>query len=770
MSQGISRRQFLRATGLTAIAGGAVAGRALPAAATAGSGSIIRTLPIAGLQAVILAPLSGTVSGNQTFNDGFEVPAGTTLTFDPNVSTTVTVRANVIVYGTLVMKPASPSVIHRLVFADVDESVFVGGGLDPVNTDIGLWVMGAGKLDIAGAEKQAWNRTGDHSSWSDGDELIVTPTAPGDYEFRSFTRGGTVPTVDNPYGGEASYLEPPGLTFADIVGNTHAANIEAIAAAGITKGCTTVTYCPNSPVTRGQMAAFLNRAMGLPPAPSAGFTDTAGHTFEDDINRVAAAGITLGTTPTTYEPDRAVTRGQMAAFLSRALNLPPAPSAGFTDTAGHTFEDEINRVAAAGITLGTTPTTYEPDEIVNRGQMASFLARAFNLPIPDIEVPTAGTAFRAEVLNLTRNVQIEGTAGGKTHIFIRSSSPQSIRYAAIRHVAPNFGSGNQADATGRYGLHFHQCGDGSRGSLVEGVVIRDADGHAFVPHASHGVAMVNCISYNTLMDAYWWDEGKDNQTDDVVWDKCVAALIGTASNHNPHRVGGFALQFGDRNVLTNCVAVGVGGQTDSAGIKWPEFANNSVWIFSTNVSHNNLRSGMFTWQNDTKDHDVGAFTCYHNGLYGINHGAYFNEYHYHDGLLYGNAVAGVILKAVNHLQTSAALRFERLTIDGAGITPNLVINGEHTTAEDNIPEPLLFVDCVMINETDIEVKVRNVRQDGGIGGQGFKDRWDFIDCGVQVADVEFTADADPESRVRIQNGSSAWEIDVTGSRSISPFA
>ena len=52
--------------------------------------------------------------------------------------------------------------------------------------------------------------------------------------------------------------------------------------------------------------------------------------------------------------------------------------------------------------------------------------------------------------------------------------PQALAHTEIRHVAPG--------AIGRYGLHFHLCADGSRGSVVEGVVIRDAESHAFVPH------------------------------------------------------------------------------------------------------------------------------------------------------------------------------------------------------------------------------------------------------------------------------------------------
>ena len=117
--------------------------------------------------------------------------------------------------------------------------------------------------------------------------------------------------------------------FVDDDGSTHESAIEAIAADGITVGCAPDRFCPDDPVTRGQMAAFLNRALGLPVAEvSSGFVDTAG-TFFDDIERLRAAGITVGCAPDRYCPDDPVTRGQMATFLLRALDLEPivpAPS------------------------------------------------------------------------------------------------------------------------------------------------------------------------------------------------------------------------------------------------------------------------------------------------------------------------------------------------------------------------------------------------------------------------------------------------------------
>ena len=95
---------------------------------------------------------------------------------------------------------------------------------------------------------------------------------------------------------------PPGGTFVDDDGILHEPNIEAIAAAGITNGCRPDRFCPSQGVTRGQMAAFLNRALDLPPAAESPFTD-AGGVFQDDINRLAAAGITRGCSETRFCPD-----------------------------------------------------------------------------------------------------------------------------------------------------------------------------------------------------------------------------------------------------------------------------------------------------------------------------------------------------------------------------------------------------------------------------------------------------------------------------------
>ena len=212
--------------------------------------------------------------------------------------------------------------------------------------------------------------------------------------------------------GTALAALPPGGTFKDDNQNIHEPNIEAIAAAGITRGCTppwNTLYCPTGDVSRGQMAAFLNRALALTATDTDFFSDDDGTVFEDDINRLAAAGITRGCNPPAndlYCPSSRVSRGQMAAFLNRAFEYPATATDYFGDDDGSIFESDINAIAEAGVTLGCNPpanTNYCPTSIVRRDQMASFLSRALDLdpivppPPATLEVETIAEGFERPV-------------------------------------------------------------------------------------------------------------------------------------------------------------------------------------------------------------------------------------------------------------------------------------------------------------------------------------------------------------------------------------
>jgi serine protease len=167
------------------------------------------------------------------------------------------------------------------------------------------------------------------------------------------------------------------------------ASIAAIYNANITTGCSIdpPLYCPSDFVTRAEMAAFLIRALGetpIDPPSGAVFTDVpASHWAAGYVERLVQFGITSGFPDGTYRPNDSVDRGQMAAFLIRALNETPVdPPSGtiFTDVpTSHWAAGYVERLVQLGITAGYPDGTYRPDDSVDRSQMAAFIARAWGL-------------------------------------------------------------------------------------------------------------------------------------------------------------------------------------------------------------------------------------------------------------------------------------------------------------------------------------------------------------------------------------------------------
>lgn len=179
-----------------------------------------------------------------------------------------------------------------------------------------------------------------------------------------------------------------GPAFGDIGGNVFGADIEWLSESGITKGCNppaNTLFCPDEPVTRGQMAAFLHRALpDLKTGASTDFRDDNGLVFESDVEWLSATGVTRGCNPPTNDrfcPHDTVTRAQMAAFLHRALPdlAADAGRIDFRDDDGSVFEADIEWLAATGVTRGCNPPANDnfcPDAPVTRGAMAAFLHRA----------------------------------------------------------------------------------------------------------------------------------------------------------------------------------------------------------------------------------------------------------------------------------------------------------------------------------------------------------------------------------------------------------
>lgn len=118
------------------------------------------------------------------------------------------------------------------------------------------------------------------------------------------------------------------------------------------------------------------------PAPH-GFSDVpSGAYYSKAVAWLVGKGITSGTVPGKYSPDQPVARGQMAMFLWNMEDSPvPVGSHGFSDVpAGSYYEDAVTWLVAEGITSGTAPGKFSPSNVVARGQMATFCGVRFACP------------------------------------------------------------------------------------------------------------------------------------------------------------------------------------------------------------------------------------------------------------------------------------------------------------------------------------------------------------------------------------------------------
>jgi len=213
-------------------------------------------------------------------------------------------------------------------------------------------------------------------------------------------------------------------TFVDDNGSVHENGIEAVALAGITVGCNPPTndrFCPTRNVTRAEAATFLARALDLPDDGVDHFVDDDEHVLEGGIDKLASSEITKGCNPPTnnrFCPDRNLTRAEFAAFVARALDLEPTATDHFTDDDGHVLEASINRIAEEGITVGCNPPTnnrFCPNRLLTRGETATLLTRALNLPNNPQRIPLSDwDPIRCSRDGKSCSVTIE-TSGGRSH-------------------------------------------------------------------------------------------------------------------------------------------------------------------------------------------------------------------------------------------------------------------------------------------------------------------------------------------------------------------
>lgn len=175
--------------------------------------------------------------------------------------------------------------------------------------------------------------------------------------------------------------------FYDDEGSVHEADIDLFYEVDITRGCNPPyndKYCPKDSVSRGAMAAFIRRLLDLPTSANDYFADDDGDIFESDINAVMEAGIGFGCSETAYCSASPLLREEFAELFVRVFGYTnPDGNDLFVDDNDSSFEDSINKLGTAGVTKGCNPPDNDrfcPYLPVDRAAMASFFVRA----LPDL--------------------------------------------------------------------------------------------------------------------------------------------------------------------------------------------------------------------------------------------------------------------------------------------------------------------------------------------------------------------------------------------------
>ena len=209
-----------------------------------------------------------------------------------------------------------------------------------------------------------------------GDELTLKDKGNGKYTF-------TMPAGKVEV--KATFMEDNSMLnfFYDVPNNAYF--YEAVKWAvknGITTGVGDNLFAPEQPCTRAQIVTFLWRAAGSPEPKGAasGMTDVvSGSYYEKAVAWAIENGITTGTTTSTFSPDATCTRGQSVTFLARALKAKAASAAEFSDVPTDSyFADAVAWAAANGVTEGIGGGLFGSDNDCTRGQIVTFLYRAYN--------------------------------------------------------------------------------------------------------------------------------------------------------------------------------------------------------------------------------------------------------------------------------------------------------------------------------------------------------------------------------------------------------
>lgn len=164
--------------------------------------------------------------------------------------------------------------------------------------------------------------------------------------------------------------------FSDVSDSDYYADaVDWAVSEGITTGTTDTTFSPDSTCTTAQILTFLWRANGSPAPAGSNAAVPAGQYYSDAVNWAYENGLISGSTFNAAAP---CTRSATVTYLWKLAGSPAATTATFTDVAADAeYAQAVAWAVAEGITTGSTATTFSPDTTCTRGQIATFLYRAF---------------------------------------------------------------------------------------------------------------------------------------------------------------------------------------------------------------------------------------------------------------------------------------------------------------------------------------------------------------------------------------------------------
>ena len=197
------------------------------------------------------------------------------------------------------------------------------------------------------------------------------------YTFKNVTKDHTIEVVFMKANGN-----PQTGVFVDVAeGSYYEEAVDWAVKNGITTGTGNNYFTPDGICTRAQAVTFLWRVAGSPTPKTEAmpFEDVLdGSYYYEAVLWAVENGITVGTSATTFSPELTCSRAHIVTFLWRAANSPSAKTANpFTDVAADAYYiDAVLWAVMHKITVGTTLSTFSPDEGCTRAQIVTFLYRA----------------------------------------------------------------------------------------------------------------------------------------------------------------------------------------------------------------------------------------------------------------------------------------------------------------------------------------------------------------------------------------------------------